>query len=124
MYFSLFEIVHNGVLDLFRLSNTLVVFFFFFLKIARAGLDPKLTRIQGKPEYWTPTQPKHPFNTPKTLQVRSGALGWPGLYSALPNMTCLLNGLIVSTHLSDFYQSENKKNTNFSSNPIDLDYKR
>ena len=29
MYFSLFEIVHNGVLDRFRLSNILVVFFFF-----------------------------------------------------------------------------------------------
>ena len=40
-----------------------------------------------------------------------------------PNMTCLLNELVMLTHLLDFYQNE-KKNTNFSFNPINLNYKR
>ena len=40
-----------------------------------------------------------------------------------PNMTCLLNELVLLTHLLDFYQNE-KKNTNFSFNPINLNYKR
>ena len=48
-------------------------------------------------------------------------LNGPGFLNS--NMTCLLNGLVMSTHLSDFYQSE-KKNTNFSFNPINLNYKR
>ena len=40
MYFSLFEMVHDGVLDRFRLSDTLVVCVYFVLKIGRVGLDP------------------------------------------------------------------------------------
>ena len=87
MYFSLFEIVHNEVLDQFHLSDTQVVCVcVFFLKIGRVKLDPKPTRTQGRPEYWTRTRPKHPFNPPKTLRVglgRSGGPGWPGLCSVL-----------------------------------------
>ena len=53
MYFSLFEIVHNGVLDQFCLSDTLVVFylllFFFKDRLGRVGPEtdpnPRQTRI-------------------------------------------------------------------------------
>ena len=41
-------------------------------------------------------------------------------------MTCLLNGLVMSTHLSNFIKAKEKKNTytNFSINLIDLNYEK
>ena len=69
MYFSLFEMVHDGVLDRFRLSDTLVVCVFCFKdRSGRVGPEPK-----ADPKYWTRTRPNHPFNPPKTLRV-----GWAG----------------------------------------------
>ena len=67
MYFSLFEMVHDGVLDRFRLSDTVVVCVFCFKdRSGRVGPEPK-----ADPKYWTRTRPKHPFNPPKTLRVGS-----------------------------------------------------
>ena len=42
-----------------------------------------------------------------------------------PNMMCLLNELVVLTHLLNFIKvKKKKKNTNFSTSPIDLNYEK
>ena len=69
---------------------------FFFFKIGRVRLDPKPTRTQGRPEYWTRTRPKHPFNPPKTLRVGSGQSSgpsWSGLCLALLVLRMALHSL-------------------------------
>ena len=40
-----------------------------------------------------------------------------------PNMKCLLNRLVVLTHLLNFIKVKKKK-TNFSTSPIDLNYEK